>query len=223
MALPRETVTREYPRELDNFTELIRSLNDEEWETPSRCDGWPVGDVARHLAGTLHNVTTGNLEGLGTPEVTKEEVDERAGRSAVEVADEIDADKKVAVDLLAGFDEDAWNGPVPAPNIDGTLGDGVEALWFDAYLHADDIRAVIGRESVTGGPGLEAGLSHVATILSQQKWGPATLALDGVSEFPVNGGGGKKVTGDPFEFLLAGTGRGDPATLGLDETVNIYR
>jgi uncharacterized protein (TIGR03083 family) len=223
MALPRETVTKEYPRELDNFTELIRSLNDEEWETASRCDGWSVGDVARHVAGTLHNVATGNLEGLGTPEVTKAEVDDRAGRSPSEVADEIDADKKVAVDLLAAFDDDAWNGPVPAPNIDGTLGDGVEALWFDAYLHADDIRSVIGRESVTGGPGLEAGLSHVATILSQQKWGPATLALDGVQEFPVNGGGGRKVTGDPFQFLLAGTGRGDPAKFDLDESVNIYR
>jgi uncharacterized protein (TIGR03083 family) len=223
MPLPRETVSKEYPRELDNFTKLLRSLNDEEWNTPSRCDGWTVGDVARHVAGTLHNVATGQLDGLGTPEVTKAEVDDRAGRSPAEVADEIDADKKVAVDLLAGFDDDAWSGPVPAPNIPGTLGDGVEALWYDAYLHADDIRSSIGQESVTGGPGLEAGISHVAFFLDQYKWGPATLALDGISEFPVGGGGGRRITGDPFRFLLVGTGRADPAEFELDETVNIYR
>jgi hypothetical protein len=31
------------------------------------------------------------------------------------------------------------------------------------------------------------------------------------------------VSGDPYDFVLVATGRGDPATFGLDETVNIYR
>jgi uncharacterized protein (TIGR03083 family) len=221
MPLPRETVTKQYPRALEEFSALVRSLNDQEWQTPSRCEGWTVGDVARHVAGTLTNVTTGNLEGVGTPEMTKQEVDERQGRSPGELADEIDTGAKVAADMLAGFDDDAWAGPVPVPNISGTLGDGIEALWSDAYLHADDIRAAIGRKSERG-PGLEGALSHVATILEQQNWGPATLALDGVTEFPV-GGGGRRITGDPFEFALAATGRGDAARFGLDETVNIYR
>jgi uncharacterized protein (TIGR03083 family) len=221
VTLPRETITKQYPRELDEFGALLRSLDEKEWNTPSRCEGWTVADVAAHVAGTLTNVATGNLEGLGTPEVTKQEVDERKGRSPEEIADEIDSGRKVAVDLLAGFDDDAWAGPVPAPNITGTLGDGVEALWYDAYLHADDIRAAIGRKSERG-PGLEATVSHVATLLSGSGWGPATLTLDGMPEFPV-GGGGKRITGDPFDFALAATGRGDPAKLGLDETVNIYR
>ena len=42
-------------------------------------------------------------------------------------------------------------------------------------------------------------------------------------EFPVSGGGGQRVTGDPLEFVLAATGRTDPGALGLDETVNVYR
>jgi uncharacterized protein (TIGR03083 family) len=221
MPLLRETVTKQYPAELEEFSALVRSINDQEWEAPSRCEGWTVGDVARHVAGTLTNVTTGNLEGLGTPEMTKQEVDERKGRSPAELADEIDTGAKFAADMLAGFDDDAWAGPVPAPNISGTLGDGVEALWSDTFLHADDIRAAIGRKSERT-PGLQAALSHVATVLEQQEWGPATLALDGVTEFPVRGGG-KRITGDPFEFALAATGRGDPAKFGLDETVNIYR
>ena len=31
------------------------------------------------------------------------------------------------------------------------------------------------------------------------------------------------MTGDPLAFVLAATGHADPAPLGLDETVNIYR
>ncbi|MBA2327879.1 MAG: maleylpyruvate isomerase family mycothiol-dependent enzyme [Actinobacteria bacterium] len=222
MALPRETVSKGFVQELEDFSTLLRSLDEKEWNTPSRCDGWTVANVAGHVTGQLTDVTTGKLDDLGTPGVTQRQVDERKGRSADEVADEVDAGRKVGTDMVATFDDDAWNGPVPAPNVAGTLGDGVEALWYDTYLHADDIRSAIGRKSERG-PGLEAGISHIATILGQKEWGAATLALDGIAEFPVGGSGGKRITGDPFEFMLAATGRGDPARFGLDETVNIYR
>jgi hypothetical protein len=48
------------------------------------------------------------------------------------------------------------------------------------------------------------------------------VALDGIESFDVSGGG-QTISGDPLAFVLAGTGRGDPAAIGLDETVNIYR
>jgi hypothetical protein len=48
------------------------------------------------------------------------------------------------------------------------------------------------------------------------------VALDGIEAFEVSGGG-RIITGDPLAFVLASTGRGDPAAVGLDETVNIYR
>ena len=34
--------------------------------------------------------------------------------------------------------------------------------------------------------------------------------------------GSRRVTGDPLSFVLAATGRADPAVLGLDPTVNVY-
>jgi hypothetical protein len=118
------------------------------------------------------------------------------------------------------FDDAAWNATAPG-GYTGTLGEGIEALWYDTWAHHDDIRAAL-RQPPAPGPGLRAGLHHVAENLEVQEWGPATLALDGVEEIPI-GAGGTKVTGDPYAFLLAATGRGDPATFGLDETVNIYR
>jgi hypothetical protein len=66
-------------------------------------------------------------------------------------------------------------------------------------------------------------VSHVSDLLTTAGWGPATLALDGMQEFAVSGGGGQRITGDPLEFLLVATGRSDPSAFGLDGTVNVYR
>lgn len=219
MALPRTTVTVGLQEELAAFSSLLRTLTAAEWSTPSRCEGWTVGDVAAHVTGTLTDVVTGNLDGLGTPGVTEREVEERRGRAPGEIADELDTAAKAAADMMALFDDAAWAGPAPA-GLPYSLGVGVEALWYDAYLHADDIRAAIGRPSERG-PGLGASVAHVAYFLEQRSWGPATLALDGVPEYEV-GGGGPRVTGDPLAFVLAATGRADPVPLGLDATVNIY-
>src|SRR6266508_1310881 len=62
--------------------------------------------------------------------------------------------------------------------------------------------------------------------LTREGWGPTVLALNGIPEFPVNANGGavgSRFTGDPLAFVLAATGRSDPAPLGLDESANIYR
>jgi uncharacterized protein (TIGR03083 family) len=221
MVLPRTEAVAGMLEEYQAFGELLVTLSDEDWQRPTRCQGWTVADVAAHLVGQLTDVVTGRLEGLGTPEVTVREVDERRGRSPAELADELVQSGKLGADLAATFDNAAWEGPIPTGG-PGTLGSGIEALWADAYVHADDIRHAIGRESVRTG-GLRGSVSHYAEVLGQQGWGPATLALDGLEEFPVGDGDGKRITGDPHEFVLVATGRADPAPFGLDETVNVYR
>ena len=201
------------------FASLLRELDGDAWARPSRCEGWTVADVAAHVSGSMAEIVAGELEGQGTEPVTARQVAQRRGRTNDELADELDGAAKGSADLLAVFDDAAWAGPSPG-DFDGTLGDAVEALWFDAYLHADDIRAAVGRPSVRG-PGLKASLSHVATVLGQRGWGPATLAFDGFDAFAV-GGGGKRIDGDALAFILAATGRADPATVGLGPDVNIY-
>ncbi len=96
----------------------------------------------------------------------------------------------------------------------------MEALWYDAFLHNNDVRAALGRPALLG-PGLRASVSHVADILTDRGWGPATLDLAGAPGFTV-GGGGRAVSGDALTFVLVATGRESPGALGLDETVNIY-
>ena len=144
---------------------------------------------------------------------------ERSGRTPAELGQELIEVTKLAGDLAAAFDDDTWQLPAPG-GYDGTLGQGVEALWYDTYLHAEDIRAALGRPSERG-PGLRAGVHHVAAELDKLGWGPATLAFTGMEEVPV-GAGGAKHTGDALSFVLVATGRADSATVGADPPLNIY-
>src|SRR5688500_2175963 len=173
MALPRNEVSAGLIEELGRFSDLVRTFDETEWAAPTRCAGWAVGDVAAHVVGTMSDIAAGKLEGLGTPEVTQREVDERRGRTPGELADELDAAAKIGSDILATFDDEAWNGPAPA-GLNGTLGYGVEALWYDAFLHADDMRAAVGRPTELG-PGLRASVSHVADSLTLAGHPPATI------------------------------------------------
>jgi uncharacterized protein (TIGR03083 family) len=219
MTASRIETTAGFLEELDRFSALVRSLDETEWTTASRCDGWTCADLAAHVTGTLTDILAGRFEGLGTPEVTEREVVERRGRTPSELADELDEDHAGAAALLDAFDDDAWNGPAPA-GIPGTLGDGIETLWFDTYVHAEDIRAAIGRAAEPG-PALAPSVRHIAAQLELRGWGPATLELTGFDRVAI-GGGGPVVKADPLEFVLVASGRADPAPLGLDEDVNIY-
>ncbi|HEX7167509.1 MAG TPA: maleylpyruvate isomerase family mycothiol-dependent enzyme [Acidimicrobiales bacterium] len=225
MTLPREEVVKGLVDEIDEFGTLVASLSDDELAKPSRCEGWTVGDVAAHVTGQLADIVHGRFDGLGTPEVTQRQVDERRGRTGVELAAELKEANAIGKTIVESIDDAAWAGPAPGP-VQTTMGEGVEGLWYDAYVHAEDIRSATGRPSERG-PGLRASVAHLADLLTQRGYGPATLALDGLEAFPVSGGveagaGGKTIEGDPLDFVLVATGRRDPATLGLDDKVNVY-
>jgi uncharacterized protein (TIGR03083 family) len=221
MTLPRDQIEKGFVEETSAFGALVRSLDDQQLDEPTRCEGWTVRDVAAHVAGTLADITAGRFEGLGTPEVTQRQVDERAGRTAAALADELDEVNLGAQQLLSAFDDEAWEAEAPA-GVARTVGWGVESLWYDAFVHGDDIRAAIGAPSAPS-DAMRAAVSHITAVLTDQGYPPSTVELDGMEAFDVSGGGGRKITGDPLPFILAGTGRADPTTIGLDEAVNIYR
>jgi uncharacterized protein (TIGR03083 family) len=204
MALARTVVSEGLIDELTRFEELVRPLSSKQWNTPSRCAGWTVGDIARHVVGSMADVAAGRLDGLGSPEVTKREVDERAGRSPAELADECAEVTKAAAGMLPLFDDAAWAAAAPG-GYEGTLGDGVEALWYDTWLHANDIRAALGRKPVIGS-GLPGGISHVTFELAKRGWHGAIPTGDAAA----------------YAFILVATGRADAASLGADAPLNIY-
>lgn len=220
MTLPRTLTQAAFEPEVGRFEDLVRSVTPDEWDRASRCDGWSAGDVAKHVVGQFADVVAGRFDGLGTAVATQREVEERAGKGAGEIADELAELRPSLAALLAMFDDDAWASPAPAGAL-GTLGQGVEALWSDMVLHADDIRHAAGR-SAPPEVDVTPAASHVADILTEQGWRAATIALDGLVEFPV-AGGGERITGPAWPFVLAATGRGNPEALGFDDSLNIYR
>ena len=88
--------------------------------------------------------------------------------------------------MASSFDDAGWESAPPGAT-SGTVGAGIEALWYDTYLRADDIRHALGMPSVRG-EGEAASLSHIAQLLTEHGWGPADLSFQELGKFPVSGG-----------------------------------
>jgi uncharacterized protein (TIGR03083 family) len=219
MTLDRAALLVGIPAEIRAFGELVGSLSEDDLGTPSRCAGWSVADVIGHVIGTIVDVTQGHLEGLGTAAVNQRQAQDRAGRTARELTYELAGAGPVLGELLKSLPAQAWEAPAPS-NPDYPLRFAVEAIWYDAYLHVDDIRDALGLPSARG-DGLRCAVHHVAGYLDHRHWGAATLALSGIERIEI-GGGGAEITGDQLGFVLAATGRRDPSAIGLDPTMNVY-
>ncbi len=214
ITLSREHVSAGCLAEYEGLAALIESFDDKEWNAAARCGTWQARDVAGHVIGLVEDTAAG-VPGTRTSE---EEAAALRHESPAGAAARLRAATATLRSLLDVIDDDAWNGPSGLPDL--TLGDGVLTLWYDTYVHGDDIRDAVGRESERG-DGLDAAIAYLAARLTEKGWGPATLALDGVGRYEV-GDGGPEITGDAMQFALVATGRADAASIGLTPDVSIY-
>jgi uncharacterized protein (TIGR03083 family) len=168
MALPRTQMTEGLLASLGELEQLLRTIDAPGWDKASRCEGWTVGDCARHAVGAIADGLSGRADGLGTPEVTQRECDERAGRTAEELADECVEVRGAAEAFLPLFTDADWDGPAPG-GYEGTLGQGVEGLWADLWFHGDDMRAALGLEPVAD-TALPGAVSHITFELEKLGW-----------------------------------------------------
>jgi uncharacterized protein (TIGR03083 family) len=212
--LVRTDVARGVLDEYESFASLTESLDAKAWDAPTRCTGFHVRDVAGHVIGLAEDVA----KGVPGSRNAEEEAASVRGDTPVQAAARLRAVIEALRPLLDALDDDMWNGPSGVPDL--TFGRGVLTLWYDAFVHADDIRAALGRANVSG-PGLAASVEYLAGELTSRGWGPATLALDGLPHYDVNGGG-REISGDPMQFVLVATGRAEPETMGLEPGVSIY-
>lgn len=217
--LDRAEVLTGVSQELSAFAGLIGGLRDDDLDTMTRCAGWTIRDVAGHVVGTIVDITEGRLEGQGQPSVTARQAKERASRTPRELAAELASALPRLKVLLSSLPIEAWDGPA-GTGLPGTLGFAVEAIWYNAYVHADDIRAAILLPPERG-PGLRCAVHHIAGYLGQRNGVSLTLDLDGIDTIEV-GGGGQAVRGDPLLFILAATGRRGAAEIGWPTWLNVY-
>lgn len=198
-----------------SFADLIGVLDDAGWTRETRCTGWQVRDVAGHVVGQAEDTVSGAI-GARTP---GDQAAALRGESPAALAGRLQTAADSLAQLAAAFDDAAWSAPSPVAGL--TLGQGVHALLNDAYVHGDDIRAALGLPFDTG-PGLWASLDFVLGALLRDDAAaadPAVGRLLGVSSEHFT-----RQTGmAEHDFLLAATGRSDPAHLRLPDCVNIFR
>jgi uncharacterized protein (TIGR03083 family) len=202
------------------FADLVEPLSEADWSAGTRCDGWQVRDVAGHVIGLCEDVAAGVP---GSRDSAQEAASVRGDAAAVAAGR-----LRVALDQLRPLgaaldDEAAWAGPSGVPDL--TMGEGILTLWYDTFVHADDIRAALGRAPAEGA-GRRAAVAYLAGQLASRSWGPAQIVFtdDGVGSLMI----GTADESEPCryltsrDFVLAATGRVDASSVGLDEDVNIY-
>ncbi len=201
--------------EYRGFAELIGALDASDWIRDTRCTGWQVRDVAGHVVGQAVDTVSGAI-GTRTPD---DQAASLRGGSPAALAARLRTATDSVAQLAAAFDDAAWSAPSPVPGL--TLGQGVHALLQDAYVHGDDVRAALGLPFDTG-PGLRASVDFVLGALLRDGVCAVEPALARLVDVSIENF--TRQTGmAEHDFLLAATGRADPARLGLPDCVNIFR
>lgn len=197
------------------FADLVAPLSPSEWDAPTRCANWAVRDVAGHVAGNALDTVRGIIGSRGPDEQASAYRDD----SPTDLAAALQNAAVRMRRIFEAVDDEAWLRPSPVAS--RTIGNGALTLWYDAFVHADDIRAALGRPPQRGA-GLPVAVQWLVTELGRRGWGPARLSLDGLPETAIGDGNGPVLQGDPIRFVLVASGRRDPAEFGLDESVNVH-
>jgi uncharacterized protein (TIGR03083 family) len=198
-----------------SFAQLIGALDDSDWSRETRCVGWQVRDVAAHVVGQAIDTVSGTI-GSRTPD---DQAAALRSESPTALAAQLDTALASITQLATVIDDAVWSAPSPVPGL--TVGQGIHALLQDAYVHGDDVRAALGLP-FDAGPGLHASLDFVLGALLRDDAAHAESAAADVLAIPDEQFAAR--TGiAPYDFLLAATGRRDPAPLGLPGSVNIFR
>jgi uncharacterized protein (TIGR03083 family) len=197
----------------DERTRLVAYLEDlpeAAWDKESLCEGWRVRDIVAHLIGNAADIVAQKLDGAGSPEYNQRQVDERAGRSPAELLAEW-AEAGPAFEAgIESFDDALWNTPYLEL---GTVGQALQRLVEDIWVHAQDIRIPLGDGPVPG-PGVDAVLDIAVRDFPARA---ARLAPDVGSvrittgattrDALIGDGTAVEVSGDAITLALAATGR----------------
>lgn len=154
----RETVSGE----LDGLVELLAQLTPAQWELPTRCEGWNVEDLARHVAGSPSILNEGlrrmleGVESAATP--APPHLDDRTA-----VVESLAAGRDETAALLATLHDDQLNRPCPFPFGTVPLSFALQVLAFEYGGHRNDLLAALGRDEP-----LPTGVAQAAAAIVPQ-------------------------------------------------------
>jgi uncharacterized protein (TIGR03083 family) len=181
-------------RQRHRFQALLVGLSDEQWEAPSRCDGWAVRHVVSHLvtvnqfwnasvvagvAGEPTRILVG-FDPAATPPVM---VDAMSSLSSSEIFDRFAATNEAFLETLAGLTSGEWSmvAESPAGHVPVRLL-AQHALW-DCWVHERDVALPLGMAVDVEPDEVASCLQYAAAVspalgLGLDRSGPAVLAVD---------------------------------------------
>lgn len=182
-----------YTMARERLIEVVHDLDEAQASTEvTACPGWSVKDVVAHVVGIAADVTSGNVDGVGTDAWTAAQVESRGDRSLSAIVEEW-------VELASAVDALLMTTPQLGPR-----------MARDALVHEFDIRAAVGRPGGRTGELVDALAATYAADYVQRVEaadGLAPVAVDvaatrcGQPDAPV------VVTGPTFDLLRCLTGR----------------
>ncbi|MEV5338404.1 maleylpyruvate isomerase family mycothiol-dependent enzyme [Streptomyces sp. NPDC052676] len=148
--------------ERDDLVPLLRSRAETDFALPvTACPGWTVRDVLAHCSAALTRVVENRFEeGVFSPESNDRDIAERADWPNARVVDELERGMTEA-------------GPVIAE-----AGGALDGLALGEWVHAGDVRDVLGEPGAYGGAGLPYALELLARLTRERGHVPLHADLD---------------------------------------------
>jgi uncharacterized protein (TIGR03083 family) len=162
-------------RQRRRLLDVLGSLTDAEWASPSRCEGWRVQDVAAHLAGVdsywLASISAGLageptrfLRGFDPKATPAALVDAERAKSTAETRVELRAATTALCELVEGMDETALSTLAESPPGHVAIRDLLHHALWDAWVHERDVALPLGLAPVEEPDEVAASLRYVAAL-----------------------------------------------------------
>jgi uncharacterized protein (TIGR03083 family) len=173
-----------FVRQRRRLEQALSTLTDEQWRTPSRCDGWTAQDVAAHLVGTNGFWSLSIAEGLkGSPTqylgrgfdpkaTPASMVDGMRALSPAETMAQLAESNRVLCEAVEALDDAGWSALAETPP--GHLPIRLLAhhgLW-DGWVHERDVLLPLGITPDEEPDEILASLRYAAAL------GPALAGTD---------------------------------------------
>jgi uncharacterized protein (TIGR03083 family) len=160
---------------------LLAELDDEEWRSPSRCDGWSVQDVVAHLVGVNAFWEASVAVGLaGSPSRVLAAFDPAAHPPLMiepmralgpqEVLDQLVQSDDGFLEALARLDDAGWSTTAESPAGHVEIRYLAQHALWDGWIHERDIALPLGRIPVREPDEIASCLRYAVAI------GPALAA-----------------------------------------------
>ncbi|WP_181449663.1 maleylpyruvate isomerase family mycothiol-dependent enzyme [Streptomyces cyaneus] len=152
--------------ERDALVPLLRARSEADFALPTAaCPGWSVRDVLAHCSAALMRVVENRFEeGVFSPESNDRDIAERADWTDAQVVDELERGMTEA-------------GPVIAK-----AGGALDGIALGEWVHAGDVREVLGEPGAYAGAGLPDALRLLAWLTRERRHTPLHADLDDVDE-----------------------------------------